>query len=79
MDLTRANYLSSGERLRVSKSGLARHDLAEEPNEGTYVSQFESPVHGRMVVVRMDHDGAYGFSLKELEVLETETSGRLSE
>jgi hypothetical protein len=53
----------------VSEDGLTRHGLSSEWTRGTYVSQFESPVHGRMVIVDLDDDGAYGFTLEELELL----------
>jgi hypothetical protein len=67
--LHQANYLTSGIRMLVSEEGLSRHGLSSEWTRGTYVSQFESPVHGRMVIVELDDDGAYGFKLDELELL----------
>ena len=75
MTLEQANYLTSGVRMLVSDDGLARHGLSSEWTRGTYVSQFESPVHGRMVVVDLDDDGAYGFRLGEIEPLPDSQSG----
>jgi hypothetical protein len=69
MNLEQANYLTGGTRMLVSADGLIRHGLSSEWTRGTYVSQFESPVHGRMVIVDLDDDGAYGFRLEELELL----------
>ena len=69
MTLEQANYLTSGLRMLVSEDGLARHSLSSEWTRGTYVSQFESPVHGRMVIVNLDDDGAFGFHLGEIDLL----------
>ena len=69
MTFEQANYLTSGLRMLVSEDGLARHGLSSEWTRGTYVSQFESPVHGRMVIVNLDDDGAYGFHLGEIDLL----------
>ena len=69
MTLEQANYLTSGLRILVSECGLTRHRLSSEWTRGTYVSQFESPVHGRMVIVNLDDDGAFGFQLEEIELL----------
>jgi len=68
MTLEQANYMTSGLRMLVSEDGLARHNLSSGWTRGTYVSQFESPVHGRMVIVNLDDDGAYGFHLGEIEL-----------
>ena len=69
MTLEQANYLTSGLRMLVSENGLARHGLSSEWTRGTYVSQFESPSHGRMVIVNLDDDGAFGFHLGEIDLL----------
>lgn len=70
MTTEEANSLGPGDRLRVFPDGLTRHGLPAKPDAGTYVSQFESPVHGRLVVVRLDDGGAYGFRTDELERLQ---------
>lgn len=70
MTLKRANRLRSGERLRVSADGLSRHGLPGDPRVGEYVSQFESPVHGRMVIVHLDDRGNHGFRLDEVEAVD---------
>lgn len=69
LDRRQANLLEGGDRLRVRREGLLRHDLHEETEalEGTYVSQFDSPRHGRLVVVHLPGRGNYGFRLDELE------------
>jgi len=77
MTLEQANYLTSGLRMLVSENGLARHGLSSEWTRGTYVSQFESPSHGRMVIVNLDDDGAFGFHLGEIDVL-TDSQRRAS-
>ena len=69
MNLEQANYLTSGLRMLVSEDGLTRHGLSSEWTRGTYVSQFESPAYGRMIIVNLDDDGAYGFQLGEIELL----------
>ena len=69
MTLEQANYLTGGLRMLVSEDGLARHGLSSEWTRGTYVSQFESPAHGRMVIVNLDDDGAFGFQLGEIDLL----------
>lgn len=75
MTLEQANYLTSGLRILVSEGGLTRHRLSSESTRGTYVSQFESPVHGRMIIVNLDDDGAFGFQLEEIELLSEGLSG----
>ena len=69
MNLEQANRLGSGDRLRVGTAGLERHGLGGDRKDGTYVSQFESPKNGRMVVVRLEGDAVYGFRLDEVELL----------
>ena len=69
MTLEEANYLSPGTRLRVLRGGMERHRLEPAESEGIYVSQLESPVHGRLVVVNFTDQGAYGFRLDELEIV----------
>ncbi len=69
MTVEEANYLSTGDRLHVNGDGLSRHDLQGKAADGTYVSQFESPKLGRLVVVKLRQGGAFGFRLDELEVL----------
>ena len=69
MTIEEANYLSTGDRLRVNAEGLSRHQLQGTAADGTYVSQFESPNQGRLVVVRLRAGGAFGFRLDELYVL----------
>jgi len=78
MTLEQANFLTSGLRMLVSENGLARHGLSSEWTRGTYVSQFESPVHGRMVIVNLDDDGAFGFRLREIDLL-TDRQSRASD
>jgi len=78
MTLEQANYLTSGLRMLVSENGLARHGLSSEWTRGTYVSQFESPSHGRMVIVNLDDDGAFGFHLGEIGLL-SESQRRTSD
>lgn len=73
MTLREANLLRPRQRLRVLEGGLARHGLQDEVSSGEYLCQFESPARGRMVVVRLQTAGAYGFTLEELE-LETSDS-----
>jgi len=68
--LATANLLRSGTRLKVLRPGMVRHDLEGESAEGRYVSQFDSPVHGRMVVVHLPGRGNYGFRLDELQRVE---------
>jgi hypothetical protein len=74
MKLEQANYLGSGDRLRVLPDGLARHDIESENPVGTYVSQFESPKRGRLVVVRLDDGRTFGFQLDEVELLARKTA-----
>ncbi len=69
MTVEEANYLSTGDRLRVNADGLSRHQLQGKAADGTYVSQFESPKQGRLVVVSLRAGGAFGFRLDELDVL----------
>ncbi len=69
MNVEQANYLGSGDRLKVLPDGLARHDLETDNPVGTYVSQFESPGRGRLVVVRLDDGRTLGFQLDEVELL----------
>jgi hypothetical protein len=78
MTLEQANYLTSGLRMLVTDDGLARHGLSSEWTRGTYVSQFDSPVHGRMVIVDLDDDGAFGFHLGEIDLL-TDRRSRVSD
>ena len=73
MTIEEANYLTSGDRLRVSTGGLARHGVESGSGDGTYVSQFESPNQGRLVVVNLQDRGSYGFRLDELELLRETT------
>jgi len=75
MTVEEANYLSTGDRLRVTHEGLSRHDLQSRSDEGTYVSQFESPNQGRLVVVRLTNGNAYGFRLDELDTLRHRVPG----
>jgi hypothetical protein len=75
MTLEQANYLTSGLRMLVTEDGLARHGLSSEWTRGTYVSQFDSPVHGRMVIVDLDDDGAFGFHLGEIDLLTDRRGG----
>lgn len=75
MTVREANYLTGGARLRVLKAGLERHGLESEDREGNYISQFESPAHGRMIIVDLSGDGAFGFALEELELASNGNSG----
>ena len=47
---------------------MSRHELEGDEAEGCYVAQFESPIHGRMVVVNLGDRCNYGFTLDELEI-----------
>lgn len=69
MTLEEANYLGSGARLKVLPEGLERHGIDAQNPVGTYVSQFDSPRHGRMVVVRLDEGETRGFRLAEVDLL----------
>jgi hypothetical protein len=69
MKLEQANYLGAGDRLRVLAPGLERHGLDTPDPVGTYVSQFESPKLGRLVIVRLDSGETFGFPLDEVELL----------
>jgi len=69
MTVEEANYLGPGDALRVSVEGLVRHGLDERSVQGSYVSQFESPKKGRLVIVRLPDTRAYGFQLDELEIV----------
>jgi hypothetical protein len=69
MKREQANDLGSGDRLRVLPAGLERHAIASAEPVGTYVSQFDSPRHGRLVVVRLDGGETCGFRLDEVELL----------
>ena len=69
-----ANYLGSGDRLRVLATGLERHQLETDNPVGTYVSQFDSPKQGRLVVVRLDDGPTYGFRLDEVELLRRQSA-----
>jgi hypothetical protein len=69
MNVEQANYLGSGDRVRVLPDGLDRHDVQTDNPVGTYVSQFESPKRGRLVVVRLDNGQTLGFQLDEVELL----------
>jgi hypothetical protein len=69
MKLEQANYLGSGDRLRVLPEGLERHGIQTQNPVGSYVSQFESPKLGRLVVVRLDEGETRGFRLDEVELL----------
>lgn len=69
MTTEQANYLGSGDRLRVLTDGLARHRVETDNPVGTYVSQFDSPNHGRLVVVQLDDGPTFGFRLDEVELL----------
>lgn len=68
--LADANLLRSGTLLKVLRPGMVRQDLEGESAEGTYVSQFDSPTHGRMVVVHLPGRGNFGFRLDELRRVE---------
>ena len=52
MSVEEANYLSTGDHLRINADSLSRQELQGKAADGTYVSQFESPKQGRLVVVR---------------------------
>lgn len=69
MTVEEANYLGPGDALRVSAEGLQRHGLDGRSVQGSYVSQFESPKQGRLVVVRLPDTRAFGFRLEELEIV----------
>ena len=69
MKLAQANYLGSGDRLEILAAGLERHDIDTTNPVGTYVSQFESPKRGRLIIVRIDNDETWGFQLDEVELL----------
>lgn len=69
MTLAEANYLGSGTRLKVLSEGLERHGIGSRNPIGTYVSQFDSPKLGRLVVVRLDEGEMRGFRLAEVELL----------
>ena len=69
MKLEQANYLGSGDRLKILAEGLQRHRVDTDNPVGTYVSQFESPKLGRLVIVHIDNDETYGFRLDEVELL----------
>ena len=69
MTAEEANYLGPGDELRISAEGLQRHDLEGRGAAGAYVSQFDSPKNGRLVIVRLAGQGSYGFRLDELEVV----------
>lgn len=68
MTREQANVLQHGARFRIRTEGLVRHGLAVDNRMGSYVSQFESPVHGRMIVVLLAAGDRYGFTLAELEI-----------
>ncbi len=74
MNTDQANYLGSGDRLKVLASGLERHGIESDNPVGTYVSQFESPKRGRLVVVRLDGGQTLGFQLDEVELLGRRTA-----
>jgi hypothetical protein len=69
MKLEQANYLGSGDRLEVLAAGLERHGVDTANPVGTYMSQFESPKNGRLIIVRIDNGDTYGFRLDEVELL----------
>ena len=69
MNREQANGLQHGVHFRIQPEGLARHGLERESATGSYVSQFESPVHGRMIVVLLPGGDRYGFTLAELEIV----------
>ena len=68
IDEQQANHLGAGDRLRISPDGLERHGIDAENRAGTYVSQFESPKDGRLVIVRLDGGGTFGFRLDEVQL-----------
>jgi len=65
-----ANHLGSDARLKILPAGLERHEIRTENPVGTYVSQFQSPKLGRLVVVRLDDGETRGFCLEEVELLD---------
>lgn len=69
MKLEQANYLGSGDRLEILAAGLERQGIRSANPVGTYVSQFESPQRGRLIIVRIDNAETYGFQLDEVELL----------
>jgi hypothetical protein len=69
MTVEEANYLGPGDALRVNAEGLHRHGLEGRSAQGSYVSQFESPKNGRLIVVRLPDTRAFGFRLDELEIV----------
>ncbi len=69
MKLEQANYLGSGDRLEILAAGRERQDIDTANPVGTYVSQFESPKRGRLIIVRIDNGKTYGFQLDEVELL----------
>lgn len=69
MTVEEANYLGPGDELRISAEGLERHGLEGRGAAGAYVSQFDSPKNGRLVIVRLADQGSYGFRLEELEIV----------
>ena len=69
MTREQANVLQHGARFRIHRDGLARHGLSVDDPVGSYVSQFDSPVHGRMIVVLLAGGDRYGFTLSELEIV----------
>ena len=74
MNNQQANYLGSGARLKISSEGLERHGIDTDNPVGTYVSQFESPKMGRLVIVHLDNGENYGFQLGEIELLGRKTA-----
>ena len=74
MNVEQANYLGSGDRVKVLADGLERHGVETDNPVGTYVSQFESPKRGRLVVVRLDNGQTLGFQLDEVELLTRESA-----
>ncbi len=68
MTVEEANYLGPGDAVRVSVEGLQRHGLEGRSVQGNYVSQFESPKNGRLIIIRLPDTRAYGFRLDELEI-----------
>ena len=73
MDVEQANYLGSGDRLKILPAGLERHGIHSNNPVGTYISQFESPKNGRLVIVRLDDGNTRGFRLDEVELLGRQT------
>ena len=74
MNVEQANYLGSGDRVKVLAEGLERHHVATDNPVGTYVSQFDSPKRGRLVVIRLDDGQTLGFQLDEVELLTRKTA-----